>query len=61
MRRILVTALGAADVRGGDGGNSAMAQDTLEVKVPFPFLVNGRTLPAGNYTITAKHRPHPCI
>jgi len=30
----------------------ALAQDTLEVKVPFSFLENGHTLPAGNYTIT---------
>jgi hypothetical protein len=29
-----------------------MAQGTLEVKVPFSFRVSGRTLPAGNYTIT---------
>ena len=51
MRRILVIGLGAAMCVGATAG-SAMAQDTLAVKVPFSFLVNGRTLPAGNYTIT---------
>jgi hypothetical protein len=43
--------LGAAMCLGATAGN-VMAQDTLAVKVPFSFLVNGRTLPAGNYTIT---------
>ena len=51
MRRILVIGLGAAMCVGATAG-SAMAQDTLAVKVPFSFLVNGRELPAGNYTIT---------
>ena len=51
MRRILVIGLGAAMFVAATAGN-AMAQDTLAVKVPFSFLVNGRTLPAGNYTIT---------
>jgi len=31
---------------------SARAQDTMAVKVPFSFLVNGHMLPAGDYTIT---------
>ena len=51
MRRILMIGLGAAMCVGATAG-SAMAQDTLAVKVPFSFQVNGRTLPAGNYTIT---------
>lgn len=51
MRRILMIGLGAAMCVGATAG-SAMAQETLAVKVPFSFLVNGRTLPAGNYTIT---------
>ena len=51
MRRILVIGLGAAMCLGATAG-SAMAQDTLEVKVPFSFLVNGRTMPAGSYTIS---------
>ena len=25
---------------------------TLEVKVPFPFVIHGRTLPAGEYRVT---------
>jgi hypothetical protein len=28
---------------------SAARADVLEVKVPFPFVVHGRTLPAGQY------------
>ena len=51
MRRILVIGLGAAMYVGATAG-TAMAQETLAVKVPFSFQVNGRTLPAGNYTIT---------
>lgn len=32
---------------------SAMAQRTaLEVRVPFAFIVDGTTLPAGSYTVT---------
>ena len=51
MRRILVIGLGALMCLAATAGR-ALAQDTLEVKVPFSFLVNGHTLPAGNYTIT---------
>jgi hypothetical protein len=31
---------------------TARAQDTLEVKIPFSFMVNGHTLPAGTYTLS---------
>ena len=51
MRRISVIVLGALMCLGVSAG-AALAQDTLEVKVPFSFLVNGRTMPAGNYTIS---------
>ena len=51
MRRILVIGLGALMCLAATAGR-ALAQDTLEVKVPFSFMVNGHTLPAGNYTIT---------
>lgn len=30
---------------------AASAADVLEAKVPFPFVVNGHTFPAGQYTI----------
>jgi hypothetical protein len=30
---------------------AARAQDVLDVKVPFPFVVRGQTFPAGQYTI----------
>ena len=36
----------------GIAAGGALAQDRLEVKVPFSFLVNGHMLPAGSYTIT---------
>ena len=29
----------------------AHAQDTLDVKVPFPFVVHGKSLPAGQYSV----------
>ena len=51
MRRISVIVLGALMCLGLTAG-TARAQDTLEVKVPFSFLVNGRMMPAGNYTIS---------
>jgi hypothetical protein len=30
---------------------AASAADVLEAKVPFPFVVNGHSFPAGQYTI----------
>jgi hypothetical protein len=30
---------------------SAARADVVEVKVPFPFVVHGRTLPAGEYRV----------
>lgn len=30
---------------------TASAADVLEAKVPFPFVVNGKSFPAGEYTI----------
>jgi hypothetical protein len=29
----------------------ANASEVLQVKVPFPFVVNGQTLPAGQYSV----------
>jgi hypothetical protein len=37
----------------GVGGSARAA--TLEVKVPFPFVVNGKTLPAGEYRVESDH------
>ena len=31
--------------------SSAAAADVLEAKIPFPFVVNGKSFPAGQYTI----------
>ena len=33
------------------GAVKAEAQDTIVVKVPFQFVVGGKTLPAGTYTV----------
>lgn len=33
------------------GTTNLAASDTLEVKVPFPFVVNGLNLPAGQYRV----------
>ena len=32
-------------------GGTARAADTVDVKVPFPFVVQGQTLPAGQYRV----------
>jgi hypothetical protein len=47
-RSIVVGALGLAGV---SGTAYAEFSDVLEVKVPFPFVVGNRTLPAGQYSI----------
>ena len=33
------------------GVGGAAQAGTLEVKVPFPFVVNGKTMPAGEYRV----------
>ena len=33
-------------------GTGSARASTLEVKVPFPFVVQGQTLPAGEYRVT---------
>jgi hypothetical protein len=51
MRKILMrSGLGALAVIVLTSGTAAAA-DVLEAKVPFPFVVNGQTMPAGQYTI----------
>jgi hypothetical protein len=51
MRSILTKSLiGALAVVALTAG-TASAADVLEAKVPFPFVVNGKTFPAGQYTI----------
>lgn len=37
------------------GAGTASAQDLVTVKVPFPFEVRGRVLPAGTYTLQDDH------
>jgi hypothetical protein len=50
MRRILATGLGAVACLAATAG-TARAQDVIEAKVPFPFLVGGQSFPAGHYRI----------
>jgi alkylation response protein AidB-like acyl-CoA dehydrogenase len=50
MRGIQWTVAGlAAAVVVGAGGSARAAE--VEVKVPFPFVVHGKTLPAGEYRL----------
>lgn len=50
MRKILVpTVLGMLLV--GLSATTVRAEDVARATVPFPFVVNGRTLPAGQYTV----------
>lgn len=35
------------------GGRTAYAQDRFEFKIPFAFVANGKTLPAGDYYLYA--------
>ena len=47
LTKSLVGALAAVLLTAG----TAAAADVLEAKVPFPFMVNGKSFPAGAYTI----------
>ena len=47
LTRSVIGALAAVLLTAG----VASAADVLEAKVPFPFVVGGRTFPAGQYTI----------
>jgi hypothetical protein len=33
------------------GANASASWNVMEIKVPFPFVVNGDTLPAGRYSV----------
>jgi hypothetical protein len=52
MRNILMKSVIGAFAAVLFTAGTALAQGTLEVKIPFPFVVNGRSMPAGNYSIT---------
>src|SRR6185295_2186915 len=51
MRKILMTSVLAAIAGILLTAGNAAAADVLEVKVPFPFIANGHSFPAGQYTI----------
>ena len=38
---------------------SARAEDVLRVKISFPFVVRGQTLPAGQYDVLVRTTWHP--
>jgi hypothetical protein len=50
LTRMSVTLAGALVLCGGATA-SAAGLPVMEVKVPFPFVVNGQTLPAGRYMV----------
>jgi hypothetical protein len=52
MRAAIKKSLGLAVVAFGLCAGSAQAQEEVIVKVPFPFVVQGRTLPAGKYVVS---------
>src|SRR5512137_2977566 len=59
MKKQIVGMVAVLGVLGFAGVRPALAQsDEMSVKVPFPFLVGDRTLPAGNYRMVADIR-HP--
>jgi hypothetical protein len=51
MRRAALLVLGALLFVGATAG-VARAGDTVTAKVPFPFIVNGIELPAGDYVLS---------
>ena len=48
MQTIIRTALTAALLC---AGASVARAESLDVKIPFPFVVHGQTLPAGDYRV----------
>jgi len=53
--RILVA---AAFVLGLSGTAKAASQEAIVVKLPFEFVVDGKTLPAGTYTVRRMSNDH---
>jgi hypothetical protein len=41
--------------------STAAAADVLEAKIPFPFVVNGKSFPAGEYTIERANASSPVL
>ncbi len=55
MKKMVFALLIAVGVSGFLGLRSASAQDAPAlVRIPFPFIVTGKVLPAGSYRITAQ-------
>lgn len=56
MKRLLSSAfvfpIGLVVLFAGVAGSAGAS--TIDVKVPFPFVVQGRTLPAGQYRVTSQ-------
>lgn len=51
MRKMLMKGLLGALALVALTAGTASAGDVLEAKIPFPFVVNGKSFPAGQYTI----------
>jgi hypothetical protein len=51
MTRAPLMALAVAGLLGA-GVRAASADETIVAKIPFPFVVRGMEMPAGDYTIT---------
>ena len=62
MRSILKKSVMLAVVFLGLAGAAAnaAASDVLEAKVPFPFVVNGRNFPAGQYRVERMELSRRC-
>jgi hypothetical protein len=43
------------------GAGSARAEELVVVTVPFPFVVNGHTLPAGHYDVRTEDQDHTIV
>jgi hypothetical protein len=51
MMRNAVLIAGAILVCAGGTARAASTSNVLEANVPFPFVVNGQTMPAGKYIV----------
>ena len=62
MRSLLVTsAIVGAFVLVGSSVASAANSEILKVNVPFPFVVNGQSFPAGHYLIEEDSEIGPAV
>ena len=60
MRAAIKKSLGFAVFALGMCASSAQAQD-VTINVPFAFVVQGQTLPAGNYVVSSVNQDHSAM